>query len=159
MPLPIGWTNDKSLWSLITDTVFTSSNKLAITTKTKFVFTDPLVSADSSAVFRLDPSGTLFPEQVEDFYLCQLSMKSEVPPGIGNFLDLCVETNGTIVYEDLKLYLLPPEDTQPINYFFALPATEEAVEFGMELFLTPSSAVDIWDIRLFTNKTFNIGLA
>jgi len=159
MSLPPGWKNDKSGWCQISDTVHTVSNKLTISTKTKFTFVNPGIVAKGPLVISNNSIvGKLFPAQVEDFYLLQLTLRSEVPPGTNNFLSLFVESNSQIIHEELQPYLMPPEVDQPINFVFMIPATTDIMEHGIELFLEPSIEVDLWDVVLTANKTFNIGL-
>lgn len=159
MSLPPGWKNNKGGWCQISDKIYTPSNKLTISTKTKFTFAGPdILAKGPPGISNNSVVGKLFPAQVNDFYIFQLTLISEVPSGNNNFLCLIVESNGKELHIEAQPYLMPPEIDQPLNFIFMIPATEEITEHGIELFLEPSAEVDLWNVALTANKTFNIGL-
>lgn len=158
--LPIGWPNDKSNWTQIPDSVFTSSNKLTISTSTKFVITDTgMVETGSKGMVNNSGLGVLFPNQIDDFYIGQISLVSEVPAGINHCMILEIKSDNVTVFKDLKPYLMPPTAEQPMVYTFFIPATQGLIDDGIEIFFEPDVEVDLWDVVFTANKTFNVGLA
>jgi len=160
MTLATGWVNDQSGWTTLEDTVFTVSNKLTVAVKTQFIFTGPVViEVGALSLSNKGPVfGTLFPIQVDDFYIGQVSFKTDVPAGVGHSMLFSIESGGVTIYEDVRAFLFPPASMQPMSFTFLVPATAFTFESGLDIFITPDTSVDMWDLVLTINKTFNIGI-
>lgn len=162
MPLPVGWTNDNSGWALIQDTIFTNVSPLVIDADHTFEFDTATTVTQGGQLFKnlTDPVfDTLFPTQLNDFYHGQLTFKSEVPPGTNHFISLSMESGGLTIFEDQRLYLMPPQAIQSFAMTALVPTTQFIFDNGIEVHLSPSAEVDIFAVELVWNRTFNVGLA
>lgn len=159
--VPVAWINDRSGWALIQDSIFTEPSRLTISASHTFEFDTPTVQEEGTSLFKnLDNPvfDTLFPAQLNDFYHGQLTFKSEVPPGTNHFIRLSIESGGVTIFEDQRLYLMPPTEIQSFAMTALIAATEFVFENGIDVILAPSTEVDIFAVELVWNRTFNIGL-
>ncbi len=149
----------QSAWNYYRDSVYTSSNKLALTTgaRTKITIngaTETILNPPDASLYGTT-DGKITPEAVGDTYLVRLQCKADTAATTPYF-DLEFDAGGSTGVIDSRNITLTKggSATNNISATTLLFVDSSFLENGAEMYITTNATVNFWDFTIMIHKLF-----